>query len=115
MSIGPLPFTFNNFHSFDIIFGAYNKLSLYFQLIETTCCLLGLHGNHSHINDVTSGRHIGFSNFIFSYIRIVFGIYKNVRFVVKLSVLVIFLAKIVVNTQVACLVMMTSSSMTSPN
>ena len=31
--------------------------------METTWCLIGFHGNHNHINDVTSHRHLGFSNF----------------------------------------------------
>ena len=42
---------------------AYNELPLYFQLSETTWCLIGFHGNHNHIDDVTSGRHLGFLNF----------------------------------------------------
>ena len=62
-SIGPLTPTFNTVYQIDLIFGTYNEISLYFQLIETTWCLLGFHGNHSHINDITSGRHFGFSNF----------------------------------------------------
>ena len=61
--IGPLPSTFYTIHSIDLIFGLYNKLSLYFQLIATKWCLIGFHGNHSHINDVTSGRLLGFLNF----------------------------------------------------
>ena len=44
-------------------FGTYNKLHLYFQLSETTWCLISFHGNNSQINDVTDGRHLGFSNF----------------------------------------------------
>ena len=28
-------------------FGTYNKLHLYFQLSETTWCLIGFHGNNS--------------------------------------------------------------------
>ena len=36
---------------------------VYFQLMETTWSLIGFHGNHNHINDVTSGRHLGFSSF----------------------------------------------------
>ena len=35
----------------------------YFQLSETTWCLTGFHGNNSQMNDVTGGRHLGFSNF----------------------------------------------------
>ena len=26
-------------------------------------CLIGFHGNNSKINDITSGRHLGFLNF----------------------------------------------------
>ena len=44
-------------------FGAYNKLHLYFQLNETTWCLIGFHANNSQINNVTGGRHLGFLNF----------------------------------------------------
>ena len=46
-----------------IIFGTYNKLPLYFQLSETTCCLIGFHANKIYINDVTSGGNLSFSNF----------------------------------------------------
>ena len=63
-SIGPpAPFTFDTIHPIDLKFGTYNKLHLYFQLSETTWCLIGFHGNNSQINDVTGGRHLGFSNF----------------------------------------------------
>ena len=62
-SIGPLPSTFGTTDLLDFIFGTYNQLPLCFQLNETTWCLIGLHGNHSYINDVTSGRHLGFLNF----------------------------------------------------
>ena len=44
-------------------FGTFNKLHLYFQLSETTCCLICFHGNNSQINDITGGRHLGFLNF----------------------------------------------------
>ena len=47
--IGPLPSTFDSIHPIDYIFGIYNERSLYSQLIETTCCLIGFHGNHSNI------------------------------------------------------------------
>ena len=57
------PSTFDTIHPIDLIFGTYNKPSLYFQLIEITWCLIVLHGNHDHINDVTSGCHLRFSNF----------------------------------------------------
>ena len=44
-------------------FGTYNKLHLYFQLNKTTWCLIGFHSNDSQINDVASGRHLGFLKF----------------------------------------------------
>ena len=44
-------------------FGTYSKLYLHFQIIETTWCLIGFHGNNSQINGVTGGRHLGFLNF----------------------------------------------------
>ena len=50
-------------HPIDLKFGTYGKIYLYFQLNETTWCLNGFHGNNSQINDVTGGRHLGFSNF----------------------------------------------------
>ena len=60
-SIGPLPSTlafYTILSPFDLIFGTYDELSLYFQLIETMWCLIAFHGNHNHINDVTNGRHL---------------------------------------------------------
>ena len=62
-SIGHPPSTFDTIHPFDLKFGTYNKQHFYFQLSETTCCLIGFHGNNNQINDVTGGRHLGFSNF----------------------------------------------------
>ena len=59
----PPPPTFDTIHPIDLGFGTYNKLHLYFQLRETTWCPIGFHGNNSQINDVTGGRHLGFSNF----------------------------------------------------
>ena len=59
-SIGPPPSTFDTIHLIDLKFDTHNKLHLYFQLSETTWCLIG---NNSQINDVTVGRHLGFSNF----------------------------------------------------
>ena len=56
----PLPSTFDTIHPIDMEFGTYNKLHLYFQLNETTRCLIGFHGNDSQINDVASGRHLRF-------------------------------------------------------
>ena len=57
------PSTFDTIHPFDLKFGTYSKLHFYFQLSETTWCLIGFHGNNSQINDVTGGRHLGFSKF----------------------------------------------------
>ena len=63
-SIGPLPpSTFDTIRLIDLKFGTYSKLHLYSQLSEITWCLIGFHGNNSQINDVTGGRHLGFSNF----------------------------------------------------
>ena len=50
------PSTFDTTHPIDLKFGTHNKHHLYFQLI-------GFHGHNSQINDVTVGRHLGFSNF----------------------------------------------------
>ena len=50
-------------HPIDIKLGTNNKLHLYFQLSETTWCLIGFHGNNRQINGVTGGRHLGFLNF----------------------------------------------------
>ena len=57
------PSTFDTIHPIDMKLGTYNKLHLYFQLSETTWCLIGFHGKNSQINDVTGGRHLGFFNF----------------------------------------------------
>ena len=57
------PSTFDTIHLIDLKFGTYSKLHLYFQLREATWGLIGFHGNNSQINDVTGGRHLGFSNF----------------------------------------------------
>ena len=57
------PSTFDTIHPIYMKLGTYNKLHLYFQLSKTTWCLLDFHGNNSKINDVTGGRHLGFSNF----------------------------------------------------
>ena len=59
----PPPSTFDIIHPIDLKFGTYNKLHLYFQLSETTWCLISFHGNNSQINDVTGSRHLGFSIF----------------------------------------------------
>ena len=55
--------TFDTIYPIELKFGTYNKLHLYFQLSETTWCLIGFHGNNSQINDVTGGRHLGFLHF----------------------------------------------------
>ena len=57
------PSTFDTIHPIDLKFGTYNKLYLFFQLSETTWCLIRFHGSNSQINDITGGRHLGFSNF----------------------------------------------------
>ena len=48
-SIGlpPPPSTFDAIHPIDLKFGTYSKLQFYFQLNETTWCLIGFHGNNS--------------------------------------------------------------------
>ena len=61
-SIGSPPSTFDTIHPIDMKFGTH-KLHLYFQLTKTMWCLIGFYGNHSQINDVTSGHHLGFLNF----------------------------------------------------
>ena len=59
----PPPSTFDTIHPINLKFGTYSKFHLYFQLSETMWCLIGFLGNNSQINDVTVGRHLGFSNF----------------------------------------------------
>ena len=59
----PPPSTFDTIIPIDLKFGTCNRLHLYFQLSETTWCLIGFHGNNSQINDVTGGHHLGFLNF----------------------------------------------------
>ena len=63
MSIGHHPTTFDTIHLIDLKLGTYNKLNFYFQLSETTWCLIVFHGNNSQINDITGGRHLRFLNF----------------------------------------------------
>ena len=58
------PSTFDTIHPIVLKFGKYNKLHLYFQLSESTWCLIGFHGNNNQINDATGSRHLGFSNFV---------------------------------------------------
>ena len=54
------PSTFDTIHPIDMKFGTHNNLHLYFQLSETTWCLIGFHVNNSQLNDVIGGRHLGF-------------------------------------------------------
>ena len=69
-SIGPLPSTFDTIHPIDLIFGTCNEF-FYFQLIDFTWCrLIGFHGNHSHINDVTVAAILDFQIFRFFHIQI---------------------------------------------
>ena len=49
--------------SIGMIFGTYKKHPLYFQSSETTWSLFGFHGKQCYINDLTSGRHLGYSSF----------------------------------------------------
>ena len=50
-------------HPIALKFRKYNKLQLYFQLSETTWCLICFRGNNIQINDVTGGRRLGFLDF----------------------------------------------------
>ena len=71
VSIGPLPSIFDTIHLIHLIFGTNHDFLCIFQLIETMWCLIGIHGNHHHINGIASDRHFRFSNFqIFFHIRI---------------------------------------------
>ena len=65
--IGPLPSTFDTIHPIDLIFGTYNERSLYFQLVDTICWLIGFHGNHSNIMTSLAAAFLDFQIFkIFS-------------------------------------------------
>ena len=48
--------TFDTIHPIDMKFGTYNELPLYFQSSVVMWFLIGFHGNHSYLKDVTSGR-----------------------------------------------------------
>ena len=51
-------------------YGTYNKLHLYFQISETTWCLICFLGNDysdCQINDVTGSCHLEFLNFQISF------------------------------------------------
>ena len=56
----PTPSTVDTIHPIDKKFGTCKKLHLYFQLSESTWRLIGFYDNDSQINNVTSGRHLGF-------------------------------------------------------
>ena len=43
----------------------FNERSLCFQLIETTCCLIGFHGNHSNIMTSLAAAILDFQIFNF--------------------------------------------------
>ena len=45
----------------------YNERSLYFQLIETTCYLIGFHGNHSNMMTSQVAAILDFQNAFFIY------------------------------------------------
>ena len=86
------PTIFKSIQPVDMKLGMCNKWPVYFQLSIVTWHLIGLHGNHSN-NDVTSGRHVGFSNFQIFFIfefseKTTFSDwnYKIVRSIVKSSV-----------------------------
>ena len=59
-SIGPLPSTFDTIHPIDLIFAHIMSVLCTFKKMETMSCLMGFHGSHNYINDVTGGRHLGF-------------------------------------------------------
>ena len=95
--MGPLPSTFDTIHPIEEIFGTYNERSLYFQLIEITCCLIGFHGNRSNIMTPPAAAILDFQIFkVFSNSNLntensekqhlAMAIYKIVRSIVKLSV-----------------------------
>ena len=101
----PSPSTFDTIHPIDMKFGTYYKFQLYFQLSETTWCLIGFQGNDSQINNVTGGRHLGFLHFqiLFKFELLYFKltriqyltieIHKVVRIHCEVAVLGKFLAK----------------------
>ena len=53
----------------------YVCVPLYFQLNVTTWCLIGFHGNHSYINDVTCGAILDFK--FSDFIQISFIVLQN--------------------------------------
>ena len=64
-SIEPLPSTFDTIHQIGQIFCTYNERLLNFQLIETTCCLIGFHGNQSNIMTSLAAAILDFQIFKF--------------------------------------------------
>ena len=55
-SIRPPPFYLSTqFIRLTMKLGTYHKLHLFFQLSETTWCLIGFDGNNNQINEVTGG------------------------------------------------------------
>ena len=64
-SVGHLPSAFDIIHPIDKIFGTYKERSLYFQLIETICCLNNFHGNHSDIMTSLAAAIVDFEIFNF--------------------------------------------------
>ena len=80
MDLSRLPF--DTIHPIRMTFDTYNKLLLYFHLSEITWYLIGFHDNHRYINDVTSVRNLGLSNFQIQF-----------EFIAKLLVFSDFLAK----------------------
>ena len=86
----PPPSTFDPIHLIDLKLGKYNKLHLYFQLSETTWCLIGSHGNNSQINDVTGGRHLGFLNFqiLFKFSLLYFKMTRKLHLAVEIPQIV---------------------------
>ena len=63
--IGPLLSTFDTIDPIDLIFGTHNELPLFFQLSETTWCLMGFHGNHRYMNNVKAAAILDFITFRF--------------------------------------------------
>ena len=63
MVVNQAPSTFDTIHPIDMILGTYNELPLFFQLNVTTWCLISFNDNRSYINNIASGRHLGFLSF----------------------------------------------------
>ena len=84
------PSTFDTIHPIDMKLGTYNKLHLYFQLSETTWCLIGFHGNNSQLNDVTDDRHLGFLHFqiLFKFSLLYFKMTRKLHLAVEIPKIV---------------------------